>query len=177
MKSAKWYKSTFFVAGILPTITAIVATLITDYIKGISILTTFRNFVILIYNWVFDFINYEVKIYWIIFFIILLIIIYVIYMITLKNPTPKFLSYREAKPKNLKWTWDYRFNKATKNYQIVDLKSHCSSCDTPLRNVVDTWGSQVGADCPRCNKEYNGRQIDNMYSIRSIIEDDIRRMD
>lgn len=177
MKLAKWYKSTFIIAGILPIITAIVASLLYDSIKGISILSTFKSAITFICNWTLVLINFEVKVYWVLIFIFaVVIIIYIIGRWSIPSTDPEFLNFKEAKPKKLKWSWEYELDKVSNNYKLVNLQAHCDSCDTLLVFTFSVYETYLGADCPRCERNYKANQIDDKNSIQRIIDDDIRRL-
>ncbi len=127
-----------------------------------------------IFNWMKDllisFLNYEVKVWWILCTIIFLCVVLFICLKIQSNKTekePDFLSYKTDEICN--WLWKWRWvQKYNGKYQIEKLEPICPQCQTPLSFDYFKYS------CLRCN--YNTRNnIPEFYDIEKIILDNVER--
>ncbi len=147
-------------------------TLLYDFFTKNPFLSTLNNS----FSWALDkilqFLNYNVKMWWLIVVIASIIVIKSIAIKINENKVvkPNFLSYREGTLKKWKWTWDYQknFNK----WEVTNLVPYCPNCDTKMLKV-GTGYFFSGYKCPRCEIHFSEYDSEEEILIRSLIEDNI----
>ena len=158
--------------------TAIFSLLLTmgyDYSKSKPILTTVWLIICWIGTLLWQILNFELKVWWIIVSIVLFILAAIV-IEKLKNEEefkPDFCSYREGKFKRWKWTWNWEWSSSKKVWLIINMKVHCPNCDTPMIEHSSVYG--LSFDCPRCDFKATDGQCDEPHKIESIIIDNIKR--
>lgn len=174
MKKNSWIKSNWTIS-IGTAIFSLLLTIIYDYSKQKPILTTIWNIIKWIGNIVWEILDFDLKVWWLL--IAIIIIILILFFITKfqkeENFNPDFHNYKEDKLKKWKWSWNWEYSKQREAWVISDMKAHCPNCDTPLIDHSSTFGYCFS--CPRCNFEARDGQCDEPYKIERIILDNINR--
>ena len=169
-----WIKSSWAIS-IGTAIFSLLLTIAYDYFKEKPVLSTIWAIIRWIKNLTWNFLNFDLKIWWIIVaFILLTFIIKIINNSKIKETsTHKFHDYREGKFKKWRWTWSWRLNNIRKAWIISDMKAHCPNCDTAMIDYSSTYYLEFG--CPRCDFKAHDSQCDEPQKIERIILDDIDR--
>lgn len=146
-----------------------------DWIKGVDWLSTLKAVTKFIGDAIVAFLNFELKVWWVLVAIALLIVALIIISKILdakdkSNPLP-FLSYTKDSVLGYTWEWDYRHTYDGK-YTITNLHPVCSRCGMILKQVFTVNG--IAMKCLRCNttqKWEDSCQTD----AQMLIEDNIRK--
>lgn len=147
---------------------------VTDWIKGINWLSTLKTATKCIINVAGIFLNYELKVWWVLVSIAvvgLILIIVKIFESKLKNDTPDFLNYTGDYVLGFMWEWDY-----TKTYDgrftISNLRPVCSKCGMRLKQGYTGYGMEM--KCLRCNASHSWEDH-YRTDARMLIEDNIKK--
>lgn len=177
-----------WVLGIGTTVLGGVATsFIYDSLKQLPLSTTAKNVYIWIKSGINSFLNFDIKLWWILVGIVIIILIA---SIPSKKPQtksrepqepetpdtpltlPNFYKYTSGVLK--RWRWNWRWKKMYDgNYQIDNLTAQCPKCDTPMFE-----GERLGFlsfRCPRCSFYIMGDEVEFPDDIEALILDNIRR--
>ena len=126
-------------------------------------------------NCILGFLNYELKVCWILAGIIaLLFILCLITYFSKKQSIPKaeFLNYKSDTILNYKWKWTWK--KTPNGYYLDNLHPICSICNTTLTTRMGMYGFKHYF-CLRCDKEFQ-QPIPDLSEVAILIEDNIKRM-
>lgn len=152
----------------------VLVSFVLDWINGVDWLSTLKTVVNFIVNAIVAFLNFELKVWWVLVAIALLFMaLIVISKIhdTKKNNNPiPFLSYTKDSILGYAWEWGYRKNLDGK-YTITDLHPVCSKCGMRLKQG-GFYGMEM--ECLRCNTTQNWRD-DHLTDAQMLIEDNIRK--
>lgn len=161
MRDIKWLKAPWTIS-----IGTLLLTILYDYFKSKPILSTIWQLLKIIGNFIVSFLNFNLKVWWlIIIFIFVIIIIYLINKFQPKEDIkPDFYNYREDNFQGFRWTWKWDFNPYKGGWVISDLNAHCPKCDTRLIDF---------SECPRCDFIIFDKL--ESYKIQHIILDNIER--
>jgi hypothetical protein len=172
MKNRSWLKSPWTIS-IGTALFSLLLTMGYDYSKNKPILSTILQILKGIWNFIILFLNFNLKVWWLIAGIIVIItIIYLVISLKQKETfKPDFYNYREGKFKLWRWSWSWNYSR--NSWHISDLTAHCPNCDTPLINYTSIYG--LVFDCPRCDFKAEGSQCDEPHKIEMIILDNIER--
>ncbi len=161
--------------GIGTTIISLLLSMVYDYLKKEPILTTIWSILKGIRHFILTFLNYEIKVWWVLITIFILSILLLIIK-KFKSERilqPDFYYYTEDHFKSWRWTWSWLWDKSKKAWGINNLRAHCPNCDTPMVEHPSIYSSAF--DCPRCNYLSNDGLSDQPYKIEQIIHDNIER--
>lgn len=145
-----------------------------DWINKVDWLTTLKTALQFIGHAIVVFLNFEIKVWWLLVAIAILFVLLVVYVKILdtkekSNPIP-FLSYTTDSVLGYTWEWDYK-QTYDGNYSINNLHPVCSKCGMRLKQ-----GGLYGLDmeCIRCRTT---KKWDDDYLIdaQMLIEDNIKR--
>ncbi len=129
-----------------------------------------------LYILILKFLNFEIRVWWIIVFLIGAIgILYLIDKFQVKEPdSPNNLIYKKDNFKGWLWTWQWEWNAYQNSWNVSNLKAHCPKCETLL---IDTkyFTNEISFDCPRCSFNHKERDIELPSKIEMLILDNIRR--
>lgn len=174
MKIKAWLRSPLGIAIIAVALTPPI-TFIEDYIANKPFLTTIIKVSKKIWECTIYFLNFNIKVWWILVAIALIILI--LFVLSKFNrqeqALPSFYSFRENTFKKWKWSWDWKWNTTAKVWNISNLKAHCPLCNTPLVQRNTYFG--LGFYCPRCDYQANEYNSEDPSNIERIIIDDIER--
>jgi len=170
----KWLNSPWTI-NIGTAIFSLLVTVLYDYFKKQPVLTTIWSILKWTGNIIWEFLNFDFKVWWLIVVALLLISFVIIVDKVKKEETfkPDFYSYREDKFKRWKWTWNWKFDNRQKAWIISDLQAHCPKCDTPMINHSNMYS--LFFDCPRCDFKKRDEECDEPHKIERIILDNIDR--
>jgi len=172
LKIENWKKSPF-VLSLVTSIPPFLLTVCYDYFKDKPVFTTFFSILKWLGKFLWSILNFDLKVWWVVLSIIIFFFIIIIITRFQKEDVPLFLSYKEDKFKNWKWTWDWRFSNRKKAWTISNMQAHCPNCDTSMIDRSDSiW---INFECPRCGFMAHGNQCDEPYKIERIIFDNIDR--
>lgn len=145
-----------------------------DWINKVDWLSTLKAVISFIAKAVIAFLNYELKVWWVLVAIAVLFVLLVIYVKILdakpnSNPTA-FLSYRTDFVLGYSWEWDYEKSYDGK-YTISNLHPVCSECGMRLKR-----GGPYGLamECLRCNTTQTWT-ASCLTDARMLIEDNIKK--
>lgn len=170
----KFLKNPWFFTIGTTVIGGVLLTLVNDWIKKVDWLSTLKAVVNFIVNAVVAFLNFELKVWWVLVAVAILVAFLIIYVIILdtkptSNPTP-FLSYRKDSVLGYTWEWDYKQTYDGK-YTICNLHPICSKCGMRLKQ-----GGPYGLDmeCLRCRTTQKWED-DYLIDAQMLIEDNIKK--
>lgn len=151
-------------------------TVIYDIIKKKQLLSTMKAILLSLQNGFVAFLNYELKVWWILLGIValflLLLIISGIKNGEGKDNKPDFIDYTEDHFGDWKWSWEWRYNTLKATWYLSQLKAHCPKCDTPM--FLDSDGYLFR--CPRCGfVSYQRNGYKKSYDVHALIIDNLNR--
>ena len=146
-----------------------------DYSKSKPILTTTGLFFKWVGNCFWQFLNFDLKLWWLLVGLSLFILVIIILAKFQSNDSfkPDFYNYREGQFKRWKWTWDWKWSASKNAWIISDMQAHCPKCDTPLIEYSSVYS--LSYDCPRCDFRAKDAECDQPHKIERIILDNIDR--
>ncbi len=154
----------------------LLVTIIIDVINATKIFSTIGNLFAYIWKAIIIFMNFELKVWWLLIGIILIFLIlylwakYIDYQQAMLNK-PEFIEYTQDTILHYKWKWTWRKD-SYGIYYISTIYPICPYCDTPLSDSTrDDWGEYT---CLRCNKRTT-TPIPNIEDVKMLISDNIRR--
>lgn len=175
-KKKSWLKSPWTIS-ITTAVISFSLTLLRDILKKIPVLSTINTIFEWVYNLIYSFLIFEVKMWWILLIIALIVIIIIILIYYISNNVeennkinPDYLNYTSDVLKKWTWTWDYKYNYHKKKWIISDLEAHCPICDTILIERSSTH-----FECPRCDYYAFSDKSEDPYKIEMLIIDNIKR--
>lgn len=145
----KFWKSPWAIA-LVPVFLGTILTAIYDAIKDKPILSTLWGWIKAIWGWIVAFLNFELKIWWILLGIAgIIAVLFFIAKLSSEKETnlPSFTSYKEDSFGGWKWSWDWRLNSYDRKWHIDNLRAHCPKCNTPMFHDI----SDANFQCPRCD--------------------------
>ena len=171
----KFLKNPWFFTVGTTVIGGVLLTLVNDWIKKVDWLSTLKTVIEFIANAVIAFLNFEIKVWWLLVAIAILFALLVIYVKILdakdkSNPIP-FLSYTTDFVLGYTWEWDYMQGYDGK-YTINNLHPVCSKCGMILREGRTIYGKEM--KCLRCNTTQNWEDY-YLTDAQMLIEDNIKK--
>ena len=175
MKKSSWHNNIWLVTGVCAIGGTTVGTLIYDRVKDKPILTTILNWLGTIWGWVKSFLNFELKVWWLIVAILAIALVIIIAIAYSDKPVgksglPAFTSYK--KDRFLRWTWRWDWALGKNGWDIINLTPFCNVCDTQLVNRSN-YLEQIIV-CPRCNKTIQD-YAEGSIEIETLIRDNVRK--
>lgn len=145
-----------------------------DWINEVDWLSTLKAVVNFIVNAIVTFLNFRLKVWWLLVALALLFAALVIYVKILdtkqKSNSIPFLSYTKDSVLGYTWEWEYR-KTYDGNYTISNLHPVCSKCGMRLKQ-----GGPYGLDmeCIRCRTT---KKWEDAYLIdaQMLIDDNIKK--
>ena len=166
----RFWKSPWALA-LVPVVLGTILTAIYDAIKDKPILSTLWEGLKTVFGWVISFLNFELKVWWVLLgialIIVALIIIAKIYVI---KSNPSFLSYTKDSVLGYTWEWEYKKTYDGK-YTICNLHPVCSNCGMRLKQVGIYRGQM---ECLRCDASYIWEDS-YLNDAQMLIEDNIKK--
>lgn len=152
----------------------VLLTLVNDWIKKVDWLSTLKTVIKSIVDAVIAFLNFEIKVWWLLIAIAILFALLVIYVKVLdakekSNPIP-FLSYTTDSVLGYTWEWEYKKTYDGK-YTIANLHPVCSKCGMILKQG-GSYGQKM--ECLRCNTSHDWKE-DYRTDAQMLIEDNIKK--
>jgi ribosomal protein S27AE len=175
IKNKKHWIHSGWSIGIGTTMISLLLTMLYDYLKKEPIWTTIWRILKGISHFILAFLNYDLKVWWILISVILLSF----FLILIKKfkreriLKPDFYNYKEDQFNRWKWKWEWSWDNNKKAWKIINLKAQCPKCATPMVEHPSIYGSAF--DCPRCEYLSNDGLSDQPYKIEQIIFDNIER--
>ena len=172
-KIKKFFKNPWTI-GIGTAVFSFLLTVFYDLIKQKPILSTIENIFNAIGNGIWSFLNFDLKIWWILIgvaIVILALWLYSKYLDTKKETPPLFLEYTKDEILDFKWEWEWVKNYSGK-YEAQNICPICKKCGTPL--VRKRFGDVYGLECLRCGQMENQELPDEGY-IKMMIHDNVKR--
>ena len=170
----KFLKNPWVLAIGSTVIGGVLLSFVLDWIKGVDWLSTLKTAADFIVNAIVAFLNFELKVWWVLVAIALLFVALIIYAKILdakekSNPIP-FLSYTKDSALGYTWEWEYRKTYDGK-YTITNLRPICSNCGMILRQGHTVYGMEM--KCLRCNTT-NRWEDYYLTDAQMLIEDNIK---
>ena len=157
--------------GMVTTLFGFTLTVLYDMLKGKQILSTLLNLLKMIWGCIINFLNSNIRVWWILLAIGIIVLILWIIAQTRSTTTVEqdFMKYTNDTIKGWKWEWNW-YKGYDGKYDIEGLHLVCDVCGTPLR--YDYGGS---LRCVRCGKEYMKIGLPEKEDIKLLILDSARR--
>lgn len=169
-----FFKSPWTV-GIATTILGFFLTVAYDFIKKKQFLSTMKTVLLAIRNGLVAFLNFEVKVWWILLGIVaLLLLLFFIVIISNRDKAnePDFTGYIEDYFGNWKWSWKWKYNTNKAVWSPSNIEAHCPKCDTPMFHDREEYYFQ----CPRCGFESSRNDGHKMsYEVEVLLIDNLNR--
>lgn len=169
----KKFRNSKWALAIVPVVLSFLLSLLADWIKQVEIFSTIKTIATTLWKWMLAFLNFEVKVWWILVFLVcLVILLWIIAKVadTKEKNQPKFLQYTEDHFRDWKWSWTWG-RTYTGKWQVENLIAHCPQCDTPMRH--DNFDTVF--HCSRCSYESDNHS-DNRDDVMVVIYDNVDRM-
>lgn len=169
----KFFKSPWTI-GIGTTLLGFSLTVIYDLVKGKQLLATMCNMFDILKSWLIIFLNFELKVWWVLTGVAIIIIILLIISFSSDNSNninPDFTAYTTDHFRLWRWSWRWEFNVLQKKWQIINLQAHCPQCDTPM---ISSWDEDYFR-CPRCRFSSKYDDHEKSYEVEAIIIDNLNR--
>lgn len=174
MKKVKiWLKSPWSIS-IGTAVFSFLMTICYDLLKDKPVFSTLASIFIAIWNFLIAFLNFELKVWWVLLGIALIIfIIYILYIIEIKNSEsnrPLFLGYTKDTISGLHWEWIWE-KQCDGNWGIENLHPICPNCETPLVLSYEHGSRLV---CLRCNRESDER-LPDLVHVEMLLIDNVKK--
>ena len=170
----KFFKNPWILGIGTTVIGGVLLSFILDWIKGVDWLSTLKSVVKFIGDVLITFLNFELKVWWVLISIALIILALILlakyYDAKAKNEKLPFLSY--TKDSLLGYTWEWEYSKGYDGkYSISNLHPVCSKCGMNLKQS-GIYGTQM--ECLRCN---TSQHWENQYhtDAHMLIDDNIKK--
>lgn len=163
------------IVGIIPVILSFVLPVIYDTLKNSELLSTAKNILFFIKNCVSSFLQFNIKVWWIIVAVVIIIgILFILFNVDdAKNhdkSIPLWTQYKKDSINGWNWEWKWRRD-SFGEYHIDDLHPVCSHCGSPLV-YGDNFCDYL--KCVRCNRRFQ-RGIPQTDHIKILIIDNVKR--
>lgn len=157
-------------------ILSIIISVINDLVKKEQVFSTIGTILSMIFNKLLTFLNYRIKVWWLLIGIIVFIILFILFVMYLDHTQttpnkPEFLEYTQDILLGYKWKWNWQKDIYGK-YCVENLCPICLQCDTPL--VDNTYGYGGKYKCLRCGEEYS-KPLPDFEHVKMMISDNVRR--
>jgi hypothetical protein len=169
----KWIKTPIGLA-VTPVILSFILSIAYDLLKDKPIFSTIWLILRTVASWIYTFLNFELRVWWILTGIALIILVlYIIFKIQNSKPAYNtsipFLSYTSDEIKG--WLWNWRWEKNWEGmYDVEYLHPIRPNCKTPL--VREDY--RYGIICPRCGfKSHNN--LPNIDTVKLLIRDNVKK--
>ena len=176
MKKVKKILKSPWTIAIASAFLAPIATMIVDAIMKKPLLSTLWIVVKALWNGIVSFLNFNIKVWWLLIGIGVIIGALVIIAKVVdvqEEKQPKFLSYKEDFFGAWKWSWRWEQNAYNKKWNVDNIRAHCPQCDTPMFSN----DSESHFRCPRCDFSTYGSNHKKRYEIEALIIDNLERKD
>lgn len=128
----KWAKNPWVLGIGTTVIGGVLLSLLLDWIQGIDWLSTFKNVMRFIFNGVVSFLNFEIKVWWLLIAIAIIVVgLFVVAKISgsqSNNIPPTFLQYTKDYMLGYSWEWTYS--------KMYDGKYTLATCIQFVQSVV-----------------------------------------
>ena len=150
-------------------------TIIIDLVTAEKVFSTIGKILTSLWNAVLTFLNFEIKVWWLLIgiaFLILGLYLWIKYL-DYKQPAaanPEFVQYTRDTILGYNWKWTWNKDLYGK-YSIESLHPICDVCETPL--TIDR--AKLGSlKCLRCSRKFT-KEIPSENDIKIMIRDNVRR--
>lgn len=169
----KFWKSPWTIA-IVSAVVGPIVTVIIDAILDKPFLTTLGNIFVFCWKGIITFLNFELKLWWVLLGLFgLVLILYLCAKISgNEEEKPEFTLYKEDSFGGWKWSWGWAYNSYDKKWHVKDIQAHCPNCNTPMfHDEYDTV-----FQCPRCSfKVEYGHKHKTRSEVEALIIDNLNR--
>lgn len=145
-----------------------------NWIKDVDLLSTLKTIVKFIVDAIIFFLNFELKVWWMLVAIALIVVALIIIAKSLdakeKSIPIPFLSYTKDFMLGYNWEWEYRKTYEGK-YTISNLHPVCSKCGMRLKQG-GIYGLEM--ECLRCNTTKKWEEH-YLTDAQLLIEDNIKK--
>jgi hypothetical protein len=173
-KLKRWIKIPLGISMTSTLFGLVIPTVIIDLFKSKPILTTIWWVITIVWKGILNFLNFNLKVWWVITGVVALFLGLYIYIkvddfFNADKNKASFLKYTQDTIFGWKWSWTWEKQYDGK-YHIEHLHPICSVCDTPLVST-DLYGSIT---CPRCKKRLFS-ECPNFDTIKVMITDNVKK--
>ena len=163
------------IVAIIPVILSFILTVLYDMAKNRQLLSTAKNILSFIINCVTSFLQFNIKVWWIVAAMIIIIgILFILFKIgnakNYKQSNPLWIQYRKDSINGWNWEWKWRRDSFGR-YYVDDLHPVCNYCGSPLVYGDDFCDY---LKCVRCNRRFQ-RGIPQIDHIKMLISDNVQR--
>lgn len=175
MKKSKGFWRNPWTVSIGSSLVIFVITIIIDMITAEKVFSTIKVIFCLILKDSLAFLNFELKVWWLLIGGVVLIFIlwgYGKYQDSKQSvlTKPQFLEYNQDRLLGYKWKWTWEKDYCGK-YGIENLHPICSKCSTPLVYKYTGYGR---LKCLRCGEVYQN-ELPDEDEVKMLISDNVRR--
>ena len=171
----KFLKNPWVLAIGSTVIGGILLSFVMDWINKVDLLSTLKSALQFIGSGIVAFLNFELKVWWVLVAVALLFVALLIYSKILdtkqKNTPVPFLTYTKDSVLGYSWEWEYR-EMSDGKYTITNLHPICSTCGMILRQGHTMYGMEM--KCLRCNTT-NRWEDYYLTDAQMLIEDNIKK--
>lgn len=175
MKKSKAFWKNPWTVSIGSGLVVLVITVIIDMITAEKVFNTIRNIFSFALKVLLVFLNFELKMWWLLIGVAALIFVLWIFIKYkdsrhLVSDEPQYLEYKQDTLVGYKWKWTWRKNYFGE-YSIEDLHPICMKCSTPLTYNYTGYGR---LKCLRCGAVYQ-QELPEEEDVKMLIADNVRR--
>ena len=149
--------------------------MVNDWIEKVDWLSTLKAVICFIANAVLAFLNFELKIWWVLVAVSLIVVVMIVISKVLdareSNQSIPFLNYTKDYVLDFSWEWEYQQTYDGK-YSITNLHPVCSNCGMILKKGHTIYSLEM--KCLRCNIAYKWEN-DYLTDAQMLIEDNIKK--
>lgn len=150
----------------------LVTSFIYDWIKEKPLLSTVRSIFKSIWDFIYQLLITELKIWWILAVFILIKTFQVLYKNYIKSKTPSLPenleNYVSDSFKNWNWKWDWKWDGKKNRWRVESLWPYCKVCDIKLLDKSTLLNELV--ECPKCRERFtNNRDFDDHDGVETVI--------
>lgn len=154
----------------------LLVTVVIDVVTAEKVFCTIKKILMAIWAALLYFLNFEIKVWWLLVGIAILILALWILVKRLESEQsapaePKFLEYTQDTILEYRWKWTWKRDYFGK-YSIEQLQPICVHCGTPLVDSPAGYGGRY--TCLRCKNGTN-RPLPDFEHVKMMINDNVRR--
>ena len=170
----KWLKGT---AGTI--ILGLITSFVYDFIKEKPILSTIASIFKSIWDFLYQILDAELKIWWIILLVIGIKLFQKLSKEYYKSKIPSLpenlKNYVNDNFSNWLWKWEWNWHGDSKKWIITSLRPYCKKCDIELLNKSNVF--DYAMECPKCRTRFEStrRETDDYDGVKAVIYDNVRK--
>ncbi|MEH6770046.1 hypothetical protein [Maribacter arcticus] len=174
ISKTNWLKGT---SGTI--ILGLITSFIYDFVKEKPILSTISSIFKSIWNFIYQILDTELKIWWILLVVIVIKIFQKVskeYSKSKKPSLPDNLkNYVKDDFTNWNWKWEWNWDGDKNKWVIKSLWPYCKKCDIKLLIKSSVYDSAM--ECPKCKTRFESihRETDDYDGVKAVIYDNVEK--